>query len=59
MTVREVRLLKAKDAAVWRQLDGWINLTVPRVLDHEVVALSIDCTYTIGRAATAAGILKR
>jgi hypothetical protein len=36
---RQVRLLKSPFVPGWYEQDGWVRLSVPGVLDHEVVAV--------------------
>jgi hypothetical protein len=41
LRVRGVRLLKMERAARWRERAGLLSVTVPSVLDHEVVAIDV------------------
>ncbi len=38
-TVKGVQLLRAGELSQWQVNDGWLQVTVPSVLDHEVVAV--------------------
>ena len=38
-TVKQVQLLKGGALSQWQVSDGWLQLTVPSILDHEVIAV--------------------
>lgn len=42
LAVKGVRLLKAGQSISWKEVDGWLEVTVPQILDHEVVSLEFD-----------------
>jgi hypothetical protein len=40
--VKGVSLLRAGIVVPWQPEDGWVNLAVPQIADHEVVALGLE-----------------
>lgn len=39
--VEEVRLLMSSQQPAFKVQDGWVSLTVPQIIDHEIVALDL------------------
>lgn len=40
-TAKEVHLLRSGKMPVWQAADGYVTITVPSILDHEVVAIDL------------------